>query len=233
MKITELISEGKEKKVWATDDADLIVLEFKDEITTADKKKSKIKDRGANNSAVSAQLFQYLENYYVPTHFVKVQSDKQIVCKKLEMIPVEIRVRNFAEGEFVKRYQLEKGQELATPVIEMFLKNEKAGNPMINEYHTYAFELATTDEMRTIIRTTTKINAVLKSFFERRNLKLVDFKLEFGRYKDQILLGDELSLDSITVWNINDKGETDPKKFDLSAAKSEAPYNELRERLVK
>lgn len=233
MKVTELIKEGKNKKIWATDDEELVVQEFKDETIILDSnKKIKVKDKGAINNAISAHLFQYLENYYVPNHFVKVYKDKQMVCKKLDMIPVEIVVRNIAAGSFCDRYKLKVGDELATPVIEMFLKDEKLNNPMINEYHAYAFELATTDQMRTIIRSATKINAVLKSFFERRNLKLVDFKLEFGRFKNQILLGDELSLDTIRVWDVDKNGELNSKTFDLLSGNAEKIYTELKKRIL-
>jgi phosphoribosylaminoimidazole-succinocarboxamide synthase len=233
VKVTELLKEGTNKKVWATDDSEMVVMEFKDESLVLDStKKVKAKDKGAINNAVSAHLFQYLENYYVPNHFVKVQSDKQMVCKKLEMLPFEVIVRNLAAGSFCKRYKLQEGKELATPVIEIFLKDEKLGNPMINEYHAFAFELASTDEMRTIIRTSTKINAILKSFFERRSLKLVDFKLEFGRHKEQILLGDELSLDSFRLWDVDTEGNVHPKKFDLTGSNPEAVYAELRSRIL-
>lgn len=231
MKITEVMKEGKSKIVYHTDDPELVVLEFKDESPVFEGKKVKAKNKSVINATISAILFQYLENYHVPNHFVKAGQDKQLVCKKLEMIPIEVVVRNMAAGDFCERFGLEEGASLATPVIELFLK-EKDSRKMINEYHAYAFELANTDEMRSIFRIASKTNAVLRSYFERRNLKLVNFKLEFGRFKQQIFMGDELSLDSIRLGEMNSKGKLQVIHLDTKASGAEGMYNDLKEKIL-
>ncbi len=232
MKTKELLHEGKAKKVWSTEDQDMIIQEFKDDATAFDgKKKGKINNKGVINNDISAHLFKYLENYYVPTHFIKKLNERQMLCKKLDIIPIEVVMRNVAAGSLCKRYNIEEGKVLETPVMELYLKDDDLGDPLMNEYHAYAFNLATPEEIRTIVRLSTKINAVLKSFFERRGLKLVDFKLEFGRHKKQILLGDEISPDTCRFWDIDSNEKMDKDRFRFDMGKVEEAYEEVRKRI--
>ena len=232
MKVKEMLHEGKAKKVWSTEDPQLIIQEFKDDATAFDgKKKGQIKNKGIINNEISSYLFNYLENYYVPTHFVKKLNDRQMLCKKLDIIPIEVVMRNIAAGSLCKRYNVEEGKVLDTPVIELYLKNDDLHDPLMNEYHAYAFGLATPEEIRTIVRSATKINAVLRSFFERRNLKLVDFKLEFGRHKKQILLGDEISPDTCRFWDVISDEKLDKDRFRLDLGKVEEAYEEVKSRI--
>ena len=232
MKTKDLLAEGKGKKVWSTEDNDKVVIEFKDEASAFNgKKKGKIKNKGIINNDISEYLFNYLENYYVPTHFIKKISERQMLCKKLDIIPMEIVMRNVAAGSLCTRYNIEEGKVLDTPIMELYLKNDKLGDPLMNEYHAYAFDIVTPEEIRTIVRLSTKINAVLKSFFTRRNLKLVDFKLEFGRYNKQVVLADEISPDSCRVWDISSNEKLDKDRFRFDMGKVEEAYEEVKKRI--
>jgi len=190
--------EGSSKLLYETDNEELYIMEFKDDAVAFEGgKKAKIKGRGAINNQVSERLFTYLESYHIPTHFVKQFSDNAMVVRKLEMIPVEVVMRNIATGSLVKRYGVDEGAELEHPILEYYLKDAEKEDPMINEDHVIAFGHADKEELRQIQRYTQKMNAVLKSFLFRRNLLLVDFKVEYGRNKSgKITLGDEVSVDT-------------------------------------
>lgn len=226
--------EGKAKILYETDNEDYYIQEFKDDATAFDgEKKGKIKNKGAINNQLSAYLFNYLENYHVPTHYVKPQSDNSMVVKRLEMIPVEVVMRNIATGSLVKKYGVEEGQELEHPILEFYLKDDEKHDPMINEHHVIAFGHATQDELRQIQRYTQKINAVLKSFFYRRNLLLVDFKLEFGRNKaGKLTLGDEISPDTCRFWDRETHEKLDKDRFRQDLGNVEGAYEEIRHRVL-
>ncbi|MFQ5751245.1 MAG: phosphoribosylaminoimidazolesuccinocarboxamide synthase, partial [bacterium] len=217
------IYEGKAKIVYETDNEDLLIQEFKDDATAFDGvKKGKIKSKGNINNQLSAHLFNYLDSYHVPTHFVKILSNNTMIIKKLQMIPVEVVVRNIATGSMVKRYGVEEGKKLEHPVLEYYLKDDEKHDPMINQHHILAFEFATAEELKQIERLAQKINAVLKSFFERRNLLLVDFKLEFGRAKSgKITLGDEISPDTCRLWDVETGEKLDKDRFRQDLGKVE------------
>ncbi len=233
MKKEELLYEGKAKKIFATDNPDLLIQEFKDDATAFNgKKKGTIKDKGVVNNKISAFIFEFLESYHVPTHFEKVLSDREMIVKKLDIIPVEVVMRNIATGSLVKRYALEEGKELDYPILEFYLKNDDLNDPMINEHHAIAFGLATTDEMETISRYATKINAILKSFFIRRKIRLIDFKLEFGRFKDRILLGDEISPDTCRFWDLETGEKLDKDRFRQDLGGVEEAYQEMLNRIL-
>lgn len=227
--------EGKAKIVYETDNEDIYIQEFKDDATAGDgAKKGKIKSKGIVNNQVSGHLFNYLESYHVPTHFVKAHSDRSMYVKKLEMIPVEVVMRNIATGSLVKRYGVEEGKELEQPILEYYLKDDAKHDPMINENHIVSFGHATADELKQIQRFTQKINAVLKSFFYRRNLVLVDFKLEFGRNKSgKICLGDEISPDTCRFWDVDTREKLDKDRFRQDLGKVEEAYQEIRKRVLK
>lgn len=226
--------EGKAKILYETDNEEYLLQEFKDDATAFDgQKKGKIKGKGKVNNQISAQLFNYLENYHVPTHFVKVQSDNTMVVKRLEMIPVEVVVRNIATGSLVKRYGVEEGKELEYPVLEFYLKDDAKHDPMINEHHILAFGHASAEELKQIQRYAQKVNAILKSFFHRRNLALVDFKLEFGRTNaGKIVLADEISPDTCRLWDAGTGDKLDKDRFRQDLGNVEEAYEEVRKRVM-
>lgn len=206
MEIKELLVQGSSKKVYATNQDDQIVIEFQDSPGgSVSKKKVPSGGKSALNNAVSAYIFGYLESYNVPTHFVKILDSQSFVARKLEMIPIVITVHNVASADLKERFGIDDGKVLEYPVVEMYLKRQKQ-KPMINEYHAYALGLSDRKEMTSINRIATKVNAVLKSFFDRRKLKLVSFNLEFGRVNHQILLADEISLDTMKLWMVDEEG---------------------------
>ncbi len=227
--------EGKAKIVYETDNEDIYIQEFKDDATAFDgQKKGKIKNKGTVNNQMSGHLFNYLENYHVPTHFVGQQADNAMAIHKLEMIPVEVVMRNIATGSLVKRYGVEDGKELEHPILEFYLKDDEKHDPMINEDHVVSFGHANEDEIKLIKRYAQKINAVLKSFFFRRDMLLVDFKLEFGRSKSgRIKLGDEISPDTCRLWDVESGEKLDKDRFRQDLGKVEEAYQEVLKRVYK
>ena len=192
-----VLIEGRWKRFYYTDSPDILIQEFTDDGPGLNGKKSvKIRDKGAVNNDVSSLLFEYLSGYHVQSHYIKKLSTNEMLVRRLDILPFEVVVRNNAAGRLYRCYGLKEGQELPHPIIEHYLKNPELENPLLNEFHLSALGLATLEELKVINRTASKINAVLKAFFERRDLKLVDFTLEFGRHKGQILVGDEISLDT-------------------------------------
>ncbi|HQV32887.1 MAG TPA: phosphoribosylaminoimidazolesuccinocarboxamide synthase [Calditrichia bacterium] len=198
MEMKELIGEGLNKKIYATNQSDQVIYAYND------KKKG---DKTEVNTAVSGFLFEYLESYNVPTHFVKTIDSKSFAARKLELIPMSIQVHNIADEDLGNRFGLESGKVLEFPIVEMYFRKDGGEEHLINEYHAYALGLCDRKEMTSISRIATKVNAVLKSFFDRRKLRLVNFRLEFGRAGSQIYLADELSLDTMNVRLVDDKGE--------------------------
>lgn len=227
--------EGKAKILYQTDNEELLIQEFKDDATAFDgTKKGKIKGKGIINNQISTYLFNYLDSYHVPTHFVKTHSDNSMIIKKLDMIPVEVVMRNMATGSLVKRYGLKEGQELEHPVLEYYLKDDQKHDPMMNEHHILAFGQASSEELKLIERYAQKINAVLKSFFYRRNILLVDFKLEFGRNKSgKIVLGDEISPDTCRFWDSQTGEKLDKDRFRHDLGNVAEAYEEVRKRIFK
>lgn len=228
-----LFIEGRAKRFYRTDVPDLLIQEFVDDGPAFNgKRRVKIKDRGALNNELSSLIFEYLNGYHVQSHFVKKLSANEMLVRRLEIMPLEVVVRNIAAGRLCRNHGLREGQELPHPIIEHYLKNRQLGNPLLNEFHISAFGLATPEELKVINRTASKINAVLKSFFDRRELKLVDFKLEFGRYKGQILVGDEISLDTC---RFRDRESNRPiggrNRIRTGLEDLREAYLELRERL--
>jgi len=232
LKKKKKLSEGRSKKVYALEDSDQLIQEFKDETVVFERTKAElIKGKGIINKDVSAYIFEYLEGFHIPTHFIKDLGGREMLIRRLEMIPAEIVMRNIVAGSLGERYGLEEGKELNFPIMELYLKNNERNDPMINQSHLVAFQLATQDEVRIIERLTSKINAVLKSFFLRRNLKLVDFKLEYGRYKNKILLGDEVSLDTLRLSDVASAAEPEKTSFRLVQAATELSYEEIKKRI--
>lgn len=232
MKKKKKLYEGRSKKIYSLEDSEQLAQEFKDDALVFERTKLEtIKGKGAINKDISVYLFGYLEGFNIPTHFIKDLGGREMLIKRLEMIPVEVVVHNIAAGKLCERCGLENGKELGFPIMEFFLKNDDRSNPMINQTHIVALQIATLDEIRMIERMTSKINAVLKSFFSRRNLQLIDFKLEYGRYKNKIVLGDEISLDTCRLWDVSNETKSDKDKFLFDKKASELAYEEFKKRI--
>lgn len=225
--------EGKAKKLYNTDNPDLVIQEFKDSATAFDgAKKGTIRGKGAINNQISARLFQYLESYHVPTHFVRTLSDREMLVKKVEIIPVEVVVRNIVAGSLAERLGEEEGRDLSEPILEFYLKDDALHDPMITEEEILQRGLATKDELAKIKRMALKINALLKSFFERRKLRLVDFKLEFGRHHGEIVLADEISPDTCRLWDAETGERMDKDRFRRDMPGIVEAYRAVHERVL-
>jgi len=226
------IYEGKTKILYETENPEQLVMEFKDEnLSLNGSKKTRLIKRGTINSQVSALLFRYLESFNVPTHFMSAVGDVGILVRRLQILPIEVRVRNIATGSFAKRYSLKEGEVLEKPIVEYYLKSHAKDEQMVNQHHISAFGMATADELRLIDRYVTKANAVLKSFFIRRGMKLVDFKLEFGRYKSHLVIGDELSPENCRLWDAETGEKFDLERFRQDPNALERIYEEVRRRV--
>ena len=205
MKKCEQIYEGKAKKVFATDDPNLCIVDYKDDATAFNgQKKGTIVGKGVVNNRMSNFMFQLLEKHGVKTHFVEELSDRETLVKKVSIVPLEVIIRNLSAGSFAKRYGVEEGIEFAQPTIEFSYKNDDLGDPLINDYHALALGLATQEEIDTIKAMAFKVNEVMKEYFKKLDVILVDFKLEFGKTADgEIVLADEISPDTCRFWDVH------------------------------
>lgn len=232
MKVKSIHHDGKTKCIYNTDVEEQVIIEFKDTESEFDgEKKAKFKNKSILKNTINNILFEFLESYNIPTHYKRKIDDNQILVKKLRMIPICVLIRNVAAGTLCDRFKIEKGTILKYPIIEYYLKDDKLNNPMILESHAYAFEYAAPEEMKYISRMTSKINAVLKSFLERRKIKLIDYKLEFGRYKNNLYLADEITPDTCRLWDIANEN-LDDKYFNMENNKAEQSYQEICKRLT-
>lgn len=232
MKKAKKIYEGKAKILYETDKPDLVIQEFKDDATAFDAtKRGTIKDKGVINNEISSALFQLLESKGIPTHFVKKLSDREMLVKKLEIILVEVTIRNISAGGLSKALGIEEGIVLKSPVLEYHYKSDALHDPLINDYHIEMLGLATQKEMKKIKDYSFSINEILKDFFNKVNLKLVDFKLEFGRHKGRILLGDEISPDTCRLWDKKTNEKLDKDRFRRDLGKIEEAYQEVLKRI--
>jgi len=233
MKKTTQLYEGKAKKVFLTDDSNLVIQEFKDDATAFNnKKKGTIAEKGIVNNAISCKLFTMLEENGIHTHLVEKLSDREMLCRRLDIIKVEVVVRNIAAGSLVKRYGFAEGTVLERPIVEFYLKDDDLDDPLMNESHAVALGVATLEELAVLKQRAEAINGVLRKFFAERKLKLVDFKLEFGRHQNEILLGDEISPDTCRFWDLetNEKMDKDRFRFDLGSV--EDAYSEVQRRVL-
>jgi len=233
MNKTTLLHEGKAKKVWQTDEPDLIIQEFKDDATAFNnKKKGSIADKGVTNNAISCRLFTMLGENGIPTHFVSQLNDRDMLCKSLDIIKVEVVTRNVAAGSLVRRYGFAEGTVLEKPIIELYLKNDDLDDPLMNEDHAVALGVATYEEVAILKEFAAKINALLVPWFAERHLRLVDFKLEFGRHKGEVLLGDEISPDTCRFWDTESGEKLDKDRFRLDLGGVEDAYSEVKKRVL-
>jgi len=233
MKKLEMLYEGKAKKMYTTEDEDKLIVEYKDDATAFNGvKKGTIVDKGIINNAMSAYLFEVIEQNGIPTHFIEKLNDRDMLVKKVEIVPLEVLVRNTAAGSLSKRLGLEEGTELPITVLEFCYKNDELGDPMINEYHIEAMKLAASEEVETIKNMALKINDILIERFRKANIRLVDFKLEFGRYKGEIILADEISPDTCRLWDMDTNEKLDKDRFRRDLGKVEESYHEVLKRLL-
>ena len=229
----ELLYEGKAKKVFATDNPDYVIVNYKDDATAFNgQKKGTIIGKGVVNNKMSNHMFQMLEKNGIPTHFVEQLSDRETLVKRVEIVPVEVIVRNIAAGSLSKRLGLPEGTKLNKTVLEYCYKDDELGDPMINIYHIDALGLATREEMEIIAAYAFKINDLLAERLKEMVVSLIDFKLEFGRYKGQIVLADEISPDTCRFWDINTGEKLDKDRFRRDLGGVEAAYEEMLRRLM-
>ena len=233
MEKTTQLYEGKAKKVFATNDPDLVIVSYKDDATALDGlKKGTISGKGVINNKMSNYLCRLLEKHGVPTHFVEELNDRETVVKKVSIVPLEVIIRNISAGSFAKRYGVEEGIVFSEPTIEFSYKNDDLHDPLINSYHALALGLATNKEIEEIKAMAFKINNILKEYFLSLNVKLVDFKLEFGRLKDgTIVLADEISPDTCRFWDADTNEKLDKDRFRRDMGGVEDAYNEMMKRV--
>jgi len=229
----EKLYEGKAKILYATADPALVIQYFKDDATAFNaKKRGTIAAKGAVNNQISSHLFTLLEQQGVPTHFVKQLSDREMLVKRLEIIPLEVTLRNIVAGGMSRLLGLEEGIILKQPVFEWHYKSDTLDDPLINDDHIFALVLATAQELAFIRQQSAKVNTFLTVYFHQRRIDLVDFKLEFGRHQGSILLGDEISPDTCRFWEQGTKRKLDKDRFRRDLGDVEATYQEMLNRVV-
>ncbi len=233
MEKLEQIYEGKAKKVFKTDDPELFIVDYKDDATAFNGlKKGTIEGKGSINNRMTNMLMQLLEDKGIPTHFVKQLSDRETLVKKVEIVKLEVIIRNIAAGSFSKRYGIEEGRPLLCTVLEFSYKDDALGDPLINDYHALAIGLCTKEELERIKELAFKINDILKEFFLSVGVTLVDFKLEFGKLSDgTIVLADEISPDTCRFWDTKTGEKLDKDRFRRDLGDPEGAYREMMRRL--
>ncbi len=233
MEKKEQLYEGKAKKVYATDDPKVVLVDYKDDATAFNGlKKGTILNKGVVNNKVTNFLMQMLEKEGIETHYIKQLSDRETLVKKVEIVPIEVIVRNIAAGSLAKRLGLEEGTPLKSTVLEFCYKNDELGDPMINDYHIAAIGLATKEELEQITKMSLKVNEFLTKYLANLNIELVDFKLEFGRYDGRIILADEISPDTCRFWDSTTHQKLDKDRFRRDLGGVEEAYEEILMRLM-
>ena len=233
MEKTEQLYEGKAKKVWATDDPEIVIVDYKDDATAFNGlKKGTIAGKGVVNNKMSNYLMQILEKKGVPTHFVKELSDRETAVKKVTIVPLEVIIRNRAAGSICKRLGLEEGMNFVCPSIEFSYKDDDLGDPLINGYHAVSCGFATQEDIDTIKKYAFKVNEVLKEYFLSIGVELIDFKLEFGKTSDgTIVLADEISPDTCRFWDSKAHEKLDKDRFRRDLGGVEDAYAEMMKRV--
>ncbi len=233
MEKRDKIYEGKAKIVYTTDKAGLVIQYFKDDATAFNAlKRGTILGKGVVNNRMSAMLFERLGRARIPTHFVSTLSDREMLCRRLDIIKIETIVRNVVAGSLAKRTGLPEGTPVRPPIVELYLKSDPLGDPMINDDHVRMLKLATPKELAWIRRTALQINAVLRPYLARKALLLVDFKLEFGRAGGKLMLGDEISPDTCRLWDAETREKLDKDRFRQDLGGVEEAYQEVYRRLA-
>ncbi len=233
MKKLDLLYEGKAKKVYTTEDPDCLIVDYKDDATAFNgEKRGTIMAKGIVNNRVSNHLFKLLESKGITTHLVEEISDRETVVKKVSIVPIEVIVRNIAAGSLSKRLGLPEGTKLSKTVLEFCYKNDELGDPMINDYHALAMDLATKEELQKIADMSFAVNEILGEYLKESNIELIDFKLEFGRYHGEIILADEISPDTCRFWDTRTGEKLDKDRFRRDMGGVEDAYQEVLKRLL-
>ena len=233
VKKLDLVYEGKAKKVFNTEKEDYCVIEYKDDATAFNGvKKSSIAGKGVINNIMSSYFFKLLEENGIPTHFVEQLNEREMLSKKVEIVPLEVIVRNIAAGSISRRLGIPEGTELPVTVLEFSYKNDELGDPLINDLHAYAMELATPEEVEIIKKFALKINSLLSERLLQAKIKLVDFKLEFGKFNGEIILADEISPDTCRFWDLETGKKLDKDRFRFDLGDVEEGYQEALKRLM-
>jgi len=233
MKKMEQIYEGKAKKVYATDDPKIVIVDYKDDATAFNGlKKGTIAGKGVVNNKVSNHFFRLLEGHGIPTHYVEQLSDRETAVRRVQILPVEVIIRNRAAGSFSKRMGVEEGTSLACPILEYSYKNDELGDPFINSYYIRALNLATDEEMEWVKNYSFQINDILKSYLDGFGIELIDFKLEFGRFDGKVILADEISPDTCRFWDKATGKKLDKDRFRRDLGDVEEAYHEIISRLM-
>ncbi|MCR4644103.1 MAG: phosphoribosylaminoimidazolesuccinocarboxamide synthase [Oscillospiraceae bacterium] len=230
----EQLYEGKAKKVYATSDPDLVIVDYKDDATAFNgEKKGTIVGKGVINNRMTNYMFKLLEQEGVPTHLVEELSERETLVKKVSIVPLEVIIRNVAAGSFSKRMGVEEGKKLLTPILEFSYKNDDLGDPFINDYYALALGLATKEELDTIAKYAFKVNEFMVGFFKKLNIDLIDFKIEFGRTSDgTIILADEISPDTCRFWDSTTHEKLDKDRFRRDLGNVEDAYSEMMRRIL-
>lgn len=232
MEKKELLYEGKAKKVYTTEEPDVLIVSYKDDATAFDGlKKGTIVGKGAINNRMTNHIFKLFEAAGIPTHLVKELNDRETAVKKVEIVPLEVIMRNFSAGSFAKKMGMEEGIKLCMPTLEFSYKNDDLHDPFINESYALALGLATQEEIDVINRYARKVNDIMKNYFAGLNLDLIDFKIEFGRYHGEIILADEVSPDTCRLWDKDTHEKLDKDRFRRDLGNVEDAYNEVFRRL--
>ena len=232
MQKTEQLYEGKAKKVFRTDDPEYVIVDYKDDATAFNGlKKGTIVGKGVVNNKVSNHMFQMLEEKGIPTHFVKEISERETIVKSVKIVPVEVIVRNIAAGSFSKRFGVAEGTELANPTVEYSYKNDELGDPMINTSQALALRLGTAEQIETIRKMALRVNELLSEYFLKRDLILVDYKLEFGLFNGEVILADEISPDTCRLWDVHTREKLDKDRFRRDLGGVEDAYSEVYHRM--
>ena len=225
----EQLYEGKAKKVYATNDPDLVIVDYKDDATA----KGTIAGKGVINNKMTNFMFKMLEKEGVPTHLVEEISDRETIVKKVSIVPLEVIIRNVAAGSFSKRMGVEEGKQLLCPILEYSYKNDDLGDPFINDYYALALGIATKEELETIAKYAFKVNEFMVKFFKGLNIDLIDFKIEFGKTSDgTIILADEISPDTCRFWDSTTHEKLDKDRFRRDMGGVEEAYQEIMKRLM-
>ena len=230
---TEQLYEGKAKKVYSTTNPDYVIVDYKDDATAFNgEKKGTIAGKGVINNRMTNYMFKLLEKEGVPTHLVEEISDRETIVKKVEIVPLEVIVRNVAAGSFSKKLGIEEGTPLKRPTLEFSYKNDDLGDPFINDYYALGLGLATEEEIATITKYAFMVNDFMVKFFKELNIDLIDFKIEFGRFKGEIILADEISPDTCRFWDSTTHEKLDKDRFRRDMGGVEDAYNEIMMRLM-
>lgn len=232
MEKKEMLYEGKAKKVYTTEDPDVLIVSYKDDATALNGlKKGTIVGKGAINNRMTNFIFKKLEAKGVPTHLVEELSDRETAVKKVEIVPLEVIVRNFSAGSFAKKMGMEEGVKFSCPTLEFSYKDDELGDPFINDYYALALNLATKEEIEAITKYAFMVNEALIEYFEALNIDLIDFKIEFGRYHGTIILADEISPDTCRLWDKDTHEKLDKDRFRRDMGNVKDAYEEVFRRL--